>query len=527
MPRAAPGTRAIQHHAAVAPSADHGPGVLDTSAHATRTVGGGHGAVVEPRGGGGHPSRTSAAPGGRLLQRKVGFEFESGDWHAWKYEGKLKPPGRDEPNNSLPGLLRPVRRQTEVMHFGTGFQLQGDDTEGPTKSSIEFVTSPLDTESHQGLDDLARALLLMDAIVKRIEPYKDRNEDKSKRVSDRYVFPEEHRLNAPGFYLSWAGDGAETAFKMQATAGIRLADLPKVMKYFGNVQGESQQKATERAPSRSIMQPDRGHAESLGSAKRWAEGACTRIEVAHRGAQQQHAPNPFANRRADLVGFLAAVMVFIRNVAQVRAEEIKYSFQLFGRSDFASLFGTLAAGQQAVFARNPGLLVDAVIAELNASAGMQLTRNSLVAPNASATMPSPQAVIDAGGAMNIHIPLFREMTIWRWLGVIALGGADPMTPQNIEAYLRSMARHSGEATNDDAFRTKVARHKAYLESVAAYSPDASSGGDALMLFENRGIINPFRRATNVKLDEAGRIAMAYLGFFVAVEQGRFGQFPQL
>lgn len=494
----------------------------------------------------GTPAPAMPAPrGGPLLQRKVGFEFESGDWSAWRYGGTREPPGRDEPNNYLPSMLHPAKRQ-ETMHTGTGFELQADDTPGPTLSNIELVTKPITTDGQQGMADLNRTLHLMEVLMSRIEQFPDRRRTNDS-VKDRYIFPEESGLNIRrGYYLSSAAGAARTKFKMQATAGIRLKHLPQVMEYFGKVQGETAQQALERDPARKLIMREPGkqrHTISLPAAKPWATAACHRIEQAYLAGDQHgrlrgvrrdphHAQHPFATRRDDLIGFLAAVMVFLYNMSQDAGEAVKYNFVLFGRNDFQSMFLGIDAHQRAVFAQRPELLVDSVIDELNASAGLphQLTRDSPVAANAKLKVPNTEEAIARGAPMNKWHSVMGDTTIWRWLGVVAKGGADFMTPRNIEAYLRFMAQHSGERTDIDAFRQKVEHHKQHLESVGVYGSDTSTGGDDVFLFENRALVNPWWAGNmsdpEVTLDEAGRIARSYLQFFIDVEQGVFGQFPQ-
>jgi len=479
--------------------------------------------------------RAARAPGlsRRSIQRKVGFEFETGDWYAWKYVGSKAPPSRNEPNNFLPAMLRPAKRQVEPLHYGTGFELQADDSPGPTKSSLEFVTKPpLATESATSVDDLHRLFHLIGVIVDRLDKYKGRVAGRAGPARDNYVFPEEHSLNQAGFYISDSAAGGSTRFKMQATAGIRLKDLPDVMQYFSpRVPGElpGSQEASHRAPSREFMMHEQRNIISLGSAKGWATSAGNRIEAAYLHGQAQGAANPFQTRRADLVGFLAAVMVFVYNIAQFSSELLKYDHQLFGRNDFAVMFTGIDPAQQAVFGQAPRLLIDGVIDELNASAGLPtaLTHASPVAFNAMLKVRNPEDEVMRGRPEFSRVPVLRDVTLYNWLGVIAKGGPDVMTPTHIEGYLRHMAGKRGEQTDDEAFQKKTTQHKEYLESVGPYQKDRSSGGDDLFLFENRAIVNAWEQGlTEVSLAQAAPLAEAYLKFFMKIERRQFGQFPQ-
>lgn len=126
--------------------------------------------------------------------------------------------------------------------------------------------------------------------------------------------------------------------------------------------------------------------------------------------------------------------------------------------------------------------------------------------------------------------VLQDLTIGRWLGVIAQGGPDLISRAGIVPFLDWFARTKGEATNTPQYAKKVERHQQFLESVGVNQPDLTGAGDPLFLFENRAI-ELERGIHEVNMKEAANLAVSYLGFFQKLEAGRRkargpGQFPR-
>lgn len=188
-----------------------------------------------------------AAMASRTLQRKVGFELEDRDWRAYIEEKK--------------DSIRPAKRQ-ELLYPGTGFDLEADDSMGPKLPSLEFVTVPFEP-TDKGVNDLNTAFHAIRTITAHIGQYAPRanpfemNREKPPKAK-KFITAKQHRL---GNNLLLAGGVKEAKFKMQATQGVSLEDLPTVMQTFGsNAPGETHTQQGERAPARELMYGERQQA---------------------------------------------------------------------------------------------------------------------------------------------------------------------------------------------------------------------------------------------------------------------------
>lgn len=283
-------------------------------------------------------------------------------------------------------------------------------------------------ENAQGLIRLLDFFEDMEAIVQRIEQYRSRCV-KERKARNRYIFPNEHELNQGGFLISSA-DRGNTQFKMQATAGMRLSHLPRILQYFSTfVPGETPDEATQRAPARAFMNSNPRQNRSLGQASIWAKKARqkiaglymrARMEYVHRLAPSQlvgahrkdNPPNPFDSNTENLVGFLTIVLAYLYNLALKAGEALKYWQAFFFRNDFAAMFSTIDATQQRIFHARPEFLVNAVVDTLKEEADLSLTADSPVANKAYVKGENPDQI---AAQKHINQPVMQDLTIGLWL----------------------------------------------------------------------------------------------------------------
>ncbi|MBK8138959.1 MAG: hypothetical protein IPK52_24605 [Chloroflexi bacterium] len=304
------------------------------------------------------PQSQDTTPGDHLIQRRLGFEFEENKWRAWKVE-----------NNKV----RSARRKEE-LHTGTNYELEGDDTPGDKLANIEFVTEPFGATPGGLTDYLATMTEVLD-VVERITPLAgkpgpgDDNQVKAAKkppafTPANYVNQPQHGLSHADVALS-AGTGAVLGqFKMQATSGISLENIPAVMENFGITPDEKKLKVlrqggknrdevkqrmgindgkydqldsslTRKAPARKIQ----ANQALLGGSPTVARDALGRLgnELTYSLVQRAE----INGHPQKLLGFLSILIMNIKGLGVAVNGPAKYRLPFLGRNNFVTLFGSL------------------------------------------------------------------------------------------------------------------------------------------------------------------------------------------
>jgi hypothetical protein len=460
------------------------------------------------------------------IQRRLGFEFEEARWRAWKVEnGRVRSAGRKE-----------------ELHSGTNFKLEGDDTPGDKLANIEFVTEPFDA-TDDGLEDYLATMTEVLDIVENITPLAGRpgpgtdDEVKTAKRNPRYdptgyVNQDEHGFNKAGVALSKGTRNGLGSFKMQATSGISLENIPAVMEMFGITpkenrlktlrQGGSDQNAIQNsmgigAPEYNQLSDNlarKAPARSIQASQKLMGGGPTvaRHAVGLLGAEPMYSvpqKTSITNHPEKLIGFLSLIAMNIKGLGVQVNGPAKYRLPFLGRNNFVTLLADLLPIQQAALRAHAGTpFVDAVIAANNAV--------SIVPNDGGKTRDTP---------LVPGVPTLSDLTIGVWLTGI-LEGRDYLDPATISLLMNGQRKWNGmkaKYSSKDRDKSKDA-----LESFATIPDmDTSEGPNAMAIVENRGIIDGF--ATDYPMDKAIAVGYNYLKYFVDLAAGNTGgayDYPQ-
>ena len=464
--------------------------------------------------GGGGPVARSAVDA--ELQRKVGFEFEDATWHPWRV-------GRGAQTT-----VTPAPRKAK-LHLGTGFRLEADDTPGPMMSNIEFVTEPFE-ESKAGLGQLLTALREMKEIMVRLAPEKGRKGptgDGPPWPYDpfAYVTSSLHKLSGSSdvnkVNLLFSGGSTQGLFKMQATMGTTLSDLPLLMMTFGTLPAdrESQELTDKRSKARALVGAP-PYAKILGQAPVLAAKVLLRIRGEAGLTGTQSAALNDATKWKPLVGYLSVLMMYLKSLQVPQGVEgAKARTMFLARNKFSDLYGMLDPVIQSVLAINSGQFLKRHLLDVSNEHPL-LAKVQGQLPDTNLTLGSPlvnPVMVPAGphGAGRSQPQQLRvsSFTIGHWLESAGVG-QDHLTQTAMALWL---ANNTALPANE---RTEASDE--VFESFGEYPLD-TSGAEALALFENRGIL-----AGDRPFDEVAKVAANYLAFFVRFKaEGADASFPDV
>lgn len=453
---------------------------------------------------------------GRTVQRRIGFEFEDRTWHPWKI---------DRGASQAQSQVNPVPRK-HVLHAGTDFRLEADDTPGPAISNIEFVTDPFD-ETAAGVASLVTALQTMRGIMGRIGPNKGlpgptgAGPPYAYQGVWNYVTKGTHRLSGSNQIsadsLGLSGGSDRGQIKMQATMGLALEDIPRAMKTYGNVGPgeETQHETTARQPARAL-QSAALYGTILGRSPGLALEAMTRIiRNANLSHLQKQALANATNLQAGQ-GYLSVVMMYLKSL-QIpdNNEGAKSRVMFLARNRFSSMYAMLAPAVQALFATNQGnLLARHVLDVSNENPLLARVQGQLPDTNLTLNKPLinhvrvPQQGIMPASDLPQQLVL-APFTTGAWLREVAIG-LDSLSQNAMALTLANLGVNQGAA---------VSASNEVLESFGEYNTD-TTGNQELALFENRGISR-----SDITIDEAAKIAMNYLLHAALVKAGRNRTYP--
>lgn len=481
----------------------------------------------------------SVARRGALLQRKVGFEWEMGSIRPWfvregttsellaalghgsredeDVEEKLTPKDPAEQLREIQemvasfnedmvpkGLLlvSPVARK-QVLHAppGADWRLEADDTPGPWRSNIEYVTDAFE-ETPEGLESFHRAVDEIKLLVERLKPAakllgpcSDRGdfEDTRERLNLQSLgeqggpyarivrggeLPEKlfllhaaHGLSGsetvPAERLGLSGvGGTGTRGKMQATIGVDLGALSQVMATFG-AQGPTIGDPPESLAA--LTARDNRLYQYVDRAPRIAAVIADRLETA------TALPGP----RASVEGFLSAVVLAVLALGFDAKDQLKYRFVLMPRTSHVAMLESLP-GADALRGRGKWL-AELVVSEIG------------------------------DVAISVDAPLMRgvngteSLTVGRWIAALVDERKDYLLPSSLGPLLETT-----EVTESDR---KSALDR--LESFGTVPAGDRRDGELLAIYEHRGIDPP---GAPPNIDDVRKQGDAILRYMIALRK---------
>jgi len=385
-----------------------------------------------------------------------------------------------------------------ALHTEKDFKIEADGPYEQGRMDIEFVTSPFE-ETKAGLKDLEQVMKRIRVIMKDIGTYAPA--DYTKGV---FVTPPQNRFNAGNVFL---GGGSPTAgFKMQATKGIPLSDIPILMKYLGNSDNhaatESKTETKEREHSRRLMRGDDTKAsqdtKSLDVSPGLADTVLRLLINPHRIFSE-------TDDLSALRGLVSYMLFYIVQLNHAHPEGIKMRLPLMSRFSFSALFGQLPKDQQKVLSANTNAIAHAINQVLSG----YLKDFTLHTPLVNFG-PLPNKY--TRGGHQAFFDLFKKLSVRDWIYGIVEDGVDRLTVTGMKDHLKQVGEDTAAAAT------------AYDKSLSIYLRGHANADnlvgkvDGLAIMENRDI-NPLNDA-DMSVEQTEEAAIAYLTFLINIKNAK-------
>jgi hypothetical protein len=415
----------------------------------------------------------------RMLQRKVGFEFEADMWWSWKrtqpYSDleRIQPPG----TRRIPAAKYEPLKKKDPIHDGVGYTLEADeskntDGQGRQRADVEFVTEPFE-ETPEGLQALAATLKSIERTAGAMTGMRGAND-----LSGDFNWYEDLTAAGlqprPGVLIS--GGDRPMRIKMQTTFGVRLDRVMELMAALGSAQpGESGRKGRARREGRELMKrhpiagamgQEGGGMQMMGLAAAEANRAVDAFVTRHRQPGPQYESIAAGMRNTDaLKGLVSMATLYLKMGDQYAAGASypKAIAALMARTDFAALFMMLPQDQRILFRKDDSRL------------WLELMQ-------------------DASGLAQLDQPVLRgaewiqQLTRELWLSHIPLG-IDLLTAQGYQMLAAGMR---GQGQIDDDELGEMVDDSEMLESMGSMGAKTEGAGETkAAIFELRAIPDMF------------------------------------
>ncbi len=426
--------------------------------------------------------------------RKIGFEFEDGDWYTWKTTRGNRCRDRYFRTSADSSGVRPMAKH-EVLHDGIGVRMEADefDEHGMRLSDVEFVTDPFPL-SQQGHAELMLALHQVDRIYSTIVPLRGRDHTEGK-----FVGPDEHHLSHADVLLSRGGAGAR--IRTQATHGLSLADVPWLYTALSAPpEGQARPDAVaaiQRACTGTAEPSMKRILESLRS----APDRALRLSLAH--IEQAIGDAPALEDTATLLGFFTVVIAFLGSMyARPITGGIKTFLPMMHRNDFATMFALLPPSQRELLRENETHFVQAVLAglfgdpdhgiedlDLAAHANQPVVKSLALgsgerrAFTGGAELPTTIGLGHLGVRILSYRPLPRSMTIERWVRAW-MSGRDPADLLTMEHFDAAHSDGGGGATSTTLEAIRDSRELAAVAELIDWTQSYEQSGYTVSLVFN-------------------------------------------
>jgi hypothetical protein len=309
----------------------------------------------------------------QMLERKVGFEFESG-WLVHKKDAALK--------------------KKDPIGVGSldGYKLEADEADGG-QSEIEFIVYPPVEESSEGSQRLADVMTRITQLGKKLE------KGASERLK-QFPLGDVTGHQSENDYLITPTENAKLEARPQITSGLDMAKIGKLETIWEQAKQAKTPAPAELEDSVRIL---RGKADQVA-------GSTAGMSARLRGLLTviamyiESGANPYPGAQLNAVQSHAATLNYPKQIGDV----------LLARTDFARLFALLPEQERTRYANRPddfvGLVLNAVDHDLGVRRGDPLFARGI-------------RVHDKDRTQGITVP---SLTVGDWLLGI-LQGHDHLT----------------------------------------------------------------------------------------------------
>ena len=407
--------------------------------------------------------------------------------------------------------VRGVARK-QVIHHGTGWTMQGDDTPGDGSANMEAVTSPF-PETDAGRNGLVVALSEIQQVYSRLNGIVGRSGPALPGggpigALNNFAIPGEHpftggQLHPADLYMS--GGVPNGQIVMQATTGIPLDRIAAQFRMFGLDEAARRRGALDvHQPLRALYRgTDRAAQESnliklIGGVPAIGEAAAQAISSDQRLTSWQQLEFHGIPCAAKMVGFLTILALLVKTLNMATGEAAKYRMPLLIRNQVSAVWRRLDPAQQAILRANPYLLREHLLPAINAvrlypeymaEKEPRSETDPLVRPSSTGRdqtgAPVPQLAVKRMAGYTVGLFLDK-----------AAVGEDDLTPDAIDAWLRNNNMPQERSESSDVF----------FESFGAFETDNDR-----ILFENR-YIEPAGRGVKLAVDQATQVAFDYFDY---------------
>ncbi|WP_299836702.1 DUF4157 domain-containing protein [uncultured Tenacibaculum sp.] len=391
------------------------------------------------------------------------------------------------------------------IHGGTHYSLETDGPYENGKMDIELVTKPFE------MTDAGYATMVstFSEIERNVISILRRFGGQKNAAEGDFVTPDDHGFQNRNAYL--AGGQATTAFKMQVTHGVNLADLTTLMKYFGAKQDDETQAETKK----------RKHARKLGFGYEDTNDDLAVIigrspglaKRAIASLKDDHIFDQEADTKA-LEGFISYMLMYIQGLSRTSFKGIKLALPFLSRFSINTLFAKLPDAQKTPLEQANGIraLVKAIDSVMPSDVvkngtdedGQRVERSMMHVHDKYLN----KVVKPERAQFYRHV---KQMTVREWVEGIC-NGVDFLTKEGILTYFQN--KQTDISGYEKAFKIFLRGH---ADTSNVVQEDGNVQDNLLAVMENR-FINPKETGGPITFEAVRSSAKSYFKFIKAVNQ---------
>ncbi|BDD11253.1 hypothetical protein FUAX_36850 [Fulvitalea axinellae] len=276
------------------------------------------------------------------IQRKIGFEFEVGDWEVFKVKEGAEDLARDR---NHPECRLPLAHK-DVILSGEGFGMTGDASPGFT--DIEYVTEPFE-ETDEGLERLRKTMAGITASATALHHLAQENPSELVRASSLGQYGD---VKLPNSLIDAT---TPPLMKPQLTAGVGLRHIPDLLRLTGLSAREDEKTKSELSLFRKTLIDHKPGMHPLLKEEAYVSHHTTAFCASSLENILSTPPSP------ELVALASLIRVYILSAIRMPFYYPKSALAIMARTDFAQMFRLLPPQEQeALKAENASLFVKAM-----------------------------------------------------------------------------------------------------------------------------------------------------------------------